>query len=218
MSGQESVPIANSFRIPPNDTEAEQAVLSCMLMDREAISVAHETLRGEDFYRPDNKAVYETMLELFMLNVPVDIVTLNDKLVEKGILDIVGGRTGITTLAAAYYTSANIKHYIKIVEEKATLRRLIKTASEISANSYEAREEIDVILEHAEKSIFDIAQRRNITDFSHVNEILLAVIHHVEQISQTKGRITGVETGFIDFDNKTAGLQPSDLILIGSRP
>ncbi|MDR1663352.1 MAG: replicative DNA helicase [Clostridiales bacterium] len=205
-------------RIPPNDTEAEQAVLSSMLYDREAISAACETLRGEDFYRPDNQAIFETMTELFARSVPVDVVTLGDKLTEKGLLEQTGGRERIIELAAAYYTSANIRQYTRIVAEKALLRRLIKAANEISAAGYDAREEVEIILEHAEKSIFDIVQRRNVSDFAHISAVLTDALVRLEELYQSKGHITGVETGFVDFDKRTAGLQPADLILIGSRP
>jgi replicative DNA helicase len=205
-------------RIPPNDTEAEQAVLSSMLFDREAIAAAYETLRGDDFYRPDNQSVYETMVELFSRGVPVDVVTLGDKLNEKGILEMSGGRERIVQLAAAYYTSANIRHYTKIVGDKAMLRRLIKAAGDIMNAGYDAKEEMEAILENAEKSIFDIVQRRNASDFSPISEVLVTAIERLEMLYQSQGRITGVETGFADLDKKTAGLQPSDLILIGSRP
>ncbi len=205
-------------RIPPHDTEAEESVLSSMLFDREAIGSAYEILHGDDFYRPDNKAVYETMVEMFSRGIPVDIVTLSDKLSEKGLLDQVGGREHVLKLASAYYTSANIKHHAKIVLEKSTLRRLIKAAAEIVSNGYDAREEVEVILEHAEKSIFDIVQRRNTSDFFHIQEVLNTALNRLEELSQQQGYITGLETGFADIDKVTAGLQPSDLILIGSRP
>ena len=205
-------------RIPPNDTEAEQAVLSSMLFDRDAIAIAYEHLVGEDFYRPDHKALYEAMLELFIKNVPVDAITLCDKLNEQGILDQVGGRAYVARLAAAYYTSAHIRQHSKIVADKSLLRRLIKAANEISAAGYEARDEVESVLEQAEKNIFEISMRRNSRDFSPINEVIALALERLEEVAKAKGRVTGVETGFIDFDNKTAGLQKSDLILIGARP
>ena len=205
-------------RVPPSDTEAEQAVLSSMLFDREAIAVAYEHLRGEDFYRPDHAALYEAMLELFTKNVPVDVITLCDKLSEQGILDRVGGRPYVVRLAADYYTSAHIRQHSKIVADKALLRRLIKAANEISAAGYEARNEVEIVLEAAEKSIFEISMRRNSRDFSPINEVISLALERLEAVAKAGGRVTGVETGFIDFDNKTAGLQKSDLILVGARP
>jgi replicative DNA helicase len=204
--------------ITPNDVQAEEAVLSSMLFDREAIAAAYEMLHADDFYRPDNTGIFETMLELFLSGVPVDAVTLSDRLTEKGILDSVGGRARIAEIAAAYYTSANIRHYARIVSEKATLRRLIKAAEKIAADSYEGREEIDYILEQAEKSIFNIVQNRGSTDFSPISEVLIKTIDRLDELARSKGQITGIATGFTDFDNRTAGLQPSDLILLGARP
>ena len=205
-------------RIPPNDVEAEQAVLSSMLFDREAIAIAYELVRGDDFYRPDHKAIYEAMLELFIKNIPVDAITLCDKLTEQGILEQVGGRAYVAVLADAYYTSAHVRQHSKIVADKAILRRLIKAAAEISASGYEARDEIETVLEQAEKSIFEISMNRNSRDFSPINEVIAIALERLEAVAKAKGRVTGVETGFVDFDNKTAGLQKSDLILVGARP
>ncbi len=205
-------------RVPPHDIEAEQAVLSCMLFDREAISSAYEKINGDDFYRPDNKAIYESMVELYIKNTPVDPVTLKNKLEEKGVLEAVGGLEYISVLASGYYTSANIKHYVKIVEERSILRKLIKAAGEISGASYDGKETVDSILEKAEKQIFDISQSRSTSEFSHIHEVLLSSVNKIESIYLTKAKITGLETGFVDFDYKTAGLQPSDLVLIAARP
>ena len=211
-------PAFTGARVPPNDAEAEQAVLSSMLFDREAIAVAQEHLRSEDFYRPDNGVLYSAMLELFLKNLPVDIITLCDKLTEQGVLDQVGGREYVAQLASAYYTSAHIGQHSKIVADKAVLRRLIKSANEISASGYDAREEVASILERAEKSIFEISTGRQSRDFAHINEVIALTLERLEIVSKAKGQVTGVATGFIDFDSKTAGLQKSDLILIGARP
>jgi len=205
-------------RIPPNDQEAELAVLASMLFDREAIAVAHEILHSGDFYRPDNQIIYETMIELFSRSIPVDIVTLSNKLTEKGMLEQIGGRDRISDLAAAYYTSANIKRHSEIVAEKSLLRQLIKSANFIANAGYEAREDVAAILERAEKSVFDISQRSNVSDFEHISDVLVAANQKLEELYEAKGSITGVPTGFTDFDRRTAGLQPGELILIGARP
>ena len=205
-------------RIPPNDQEAELAVLSGMLFDREAIAVAMETLRGEDFYSPANEIVYDTMLELFSRGVPVDVVTLGDKLTEKGMLEQMGGRGRIAEIAQAYYTSANIRHHAKIVWEKSLLRKLIKASTFITNAGFEAKEEASVILERAEKSIFEISQGGSTRDFAHIEEVLVTAMNKLEELYENQGQVTGVETGFLDFDKRTAGLQPSDLILVGARP
>ena len=205
-------------RIPPNDLEAELAVLSSMLFDREAIATAHEILRGDDFYHMNNQKIYETMVELFARSVPVDIITLSDKLHEKGMLEEVGGREKITVLAAAYYSSANIKRHAQIVSEKSILRQLIKNASYIVDAGYEAQEDVSAILERAEKGIFNISQRTNVSDFEHIGDVLIDTNQKLEQLFENQGSITGVETGFADFDRRTAGLQPAEMILIGARP
>jgi replicative DNA helicase len=206
------------YRVPPNDTDAELAVLSSMLFDREALAVAHETLRADDFYRPDYKALFEAMTGLFSENAPVDIVTLKNRLEEKNIFDQIGGRYAMTALAGAVSTSANIKHYAKIVADNSTLRKVIKTASDLSSTIYEGDTPIDALLDMAEKKIFDISSNRNTEDFSHIHDVLLTSIEKIEDIFHSGGKVTGVSTGFADFDNKTAGLQPSDLILIAARP
>lgn len=208
----------NSPRIPPSDQEAEFAVLSSMLFDREAIAAANEILAPDDFYRPDHQTIYETMIELFNRSIPVDIVTLSDKLTEKGMLDQIGGRDKIGELAAAYYTSANIKRHAEIVADKSLLRQLIKSANFIANAGYEGREEVSAILERAEKSVFDISQRSNVSDFAHIGQVMVATNQKLEELFENQGSITGVETGFADFDRRTAGLQPAELILVGARP
>ena len=206
------------LRIWPNDPEAELHVLASMLYDREAITTAQEILRGDDFYNPSNKAIFETMLELFSRSIPVDAVTLGDKLTEKGILDQIGGRERVIQLAAVYYTSANIKHHAEIVAEKSLLRQLIKAGNFISNAGYEAHEEATAILERAEKSIFDLSQQRSTREFAHIEDVIVGAIERLTELAQNPGAITGVETGFIDLDKRTAGLQPADLILVGARP
>jgi len=205
-------------RIPPNDQEAETAVLASMLFDREAIAAACEIVHSDDFYRPDHQILFETMVELFNRSIPVDIVTLSDKLAEKGMLEQIGGRDRVNDLAAQYYSSANIKRHAQIVAEKSTLRQLIKSANFIANAGYEAREDVSAILERAEKSVFDISQRSNVSDFTHVGEVVVTASQKLEELFENQGAITGVETGFIDFDRRTAGLQPAELILIGARP
>ena len=207
-----------NMRIPPHSIEAEQSVLGAIIMDHEAVIVASEILRPGDFYRPDHAQIFSAIMELYTNSNPIDLITIQDKLVQKGILEQVGGLSYIAELASVVPTSAHIKQYANIVEEKAVLRRLIKASNEITAKSYEGDEKIDHIMSFAEKQIFDIIQNKHTEDFSHINQVVIDSIDKIELAHQTKGGVTGVPTGFIDLDYKTAGLQPSDLILVAARP
>ncbi len=205
-------------RIPPHNIEAEQSVLGSMIIDREAIASATEMLRGDDFYRPDHKEIFDTIVDLFTKGEPVDLVTLKSRVEERGLLDQIGGIPYLSELASSVPTSAHIKQYAKIVEEKALLRKLIKASQEISAASFEARQDVNVIIDQAEKSIFNILQNRRTEEFSHIREVLLIAFEKIESVYHNQGKVTGIPTGFMDIDYKTAGLQPSDLILIAARP
>jgi replicative DNA helicase len=213
-----SAPGAAARRAPPHDADAEEAVLASMLFDRDAVVAAYETLKPADFYRPDNKAVFEAMTDLFAANEPVDVVTLKNKLLEMGVFDEAGGRESLARLAAAISTSANIRNYAKIVADKALVRKLIKIAADITAAGYDEAMSVGAMLEFAEKAVFDVISGSGASEFVHVHEILLTSIENIESIFRSGGGITGVETGFADFDHKTAGLQRSDLILIAARP
>jgi replicative DNA helicase len=212
------MPETNIPRIPPHDLEAEQAVLASMLFDREAIAAAYEIIAGTDFYSPANQSLFETMVELFSRGVPVDVLTLSDKLAEKGLLEQIGGRDIVIRLASQYYTSVNVKQHAQIVSEKSILRQLIKASGQILASGYDPRESLAVLLEHAEKSIFDISQRNTHRDFTPMGQVITETLDRLEHLYQTQGMITGVPTGFVDIDRKLAGLQPADLIIVGARP
>ena len=205
-------------RIPPHDQDAEQAILGCMLFDSDGLSVAFEKLNGDDFYRADHKIIFESMIELFSENIQVDLITLKNRLEKKGVLEQVGGINYIAELAGTVSTSARINDYIKIVYEKSILRKLIKASAKISEASYSAKENLDDVLNTAEQSIFSILQNQKSEDFTHINDILIPTIDKIEELYYSKEKITGIKTGFIDFDYKTAGLHPSDLILIAARP
>lgn len=205
-------------RVPPNHSEAELAVLSSMLFDRDAVITAYEMLRGEDFYRPDYRVIYEAIIELFSANAPVDLVTLKDKLLQNNTYEKVGGADALANIAGNVSTSVNIGHYAKIVADKSILRKLIKASGDISVKSFEASENVDNILDFAEKSVFDIAQNRNTTDFVHIREALADSVLEIEDIYKRGLKITGISTGFHDIDYKTAGLHPANLILVAARP
>lgn len=205
-------------RIPPHNIEAEQSVIGCVILDKEVIPSVTEILRKDDFYREDHREIYDAVLDLYQRAEPVDLITVSEQLKARGTLDKVGGLEYLTSLANMVPTTANARHYAKIVEEKSILRKLIKTSSEIINMGYEASEEVTIVLDRAEKSIFDILQKRNTRGFSHIKDVLVDTFNKLEELYNNKGHITGVPTGFIDLDYKTAGLQNSDLILIAARP
>ena len=205
-------------KIPPSDIEAEQAVLGSMLTDKEAVISAIETLKQEDFYREDNKAIYGAILNLYDKGEPIDVITLKAELISVGKFDLVGGLEYIASLPDMAPTSANIDKYIKIVEEKSMLRSLIQTANQIIALGYDPTQEVETIMDQAEKKIFDVMQKKNQKGYTPIKDILVDTFSGLEKLYNQKQHITGVATGFTDLDYKTAGLHESDLVLIAARP
>lgn len=205
-------------RIPPHSLEAEQSVLGAMILDKEAINTAIEMIRPYDFYRQANKEIFEAILTLFNKNEPVDLITLSEELKRRDVLEHTGGVTYLADLSSSVATTANTKYYCKIVEEKSILRKLIHSCDDVMGKSYEDSEEVNMIIEHAEKSIFDITQGRNKEGFSPLSEVLLTSFSQIEQRAANKSELTGLTTGFIDLDSKLSGLQKSDLLLLAARP
>ena len=205
-------------RIPPQNIEAEQSVLGSMLLDKDVIPVVTEILKSEDFYRDDHKEIFEVVMDLFDKGEPVDLITVSECLKSRGTLDNLGGIEYLTNMATAVPTTANVRYYARIVEEKSVLRKLIKASSEIISMGYEAAEEVSVVLDSAEKCIFDILQKRNVKGVTHIKDVLVETFNRLEELHNSKGETTGIPTGFIDLDQKTAGLHNSDLILIAARP
>jgi len=210
----------NSYfqKVPPHDIEAEQAVLSSMFIDKEAVAAAMELLKGDSFYRPDHQLIFEAAMELYSAGKPIDIITVKSRLEEKGVFEQVGGIAYIAQIASAVGSSVNARHYAQIVEQKAVLRRLIKTTTEISQECYDGKSNLNTIMENAEKGIFDIMNGRTSGEMSHIREVTVTAFEKIEDIYKNKGKLTGVATGFADFDAKTAGLQRSDLVLLAARP
>ena len=205
-------------RVYPQSIEAEQSVIGSMLMDKEAIVVASEIITGEDFYGKQYGILFDTMVELHNEAKPVDLVTLQDRLKEKDVPPEVSSLEFIRDLITAVPTSANIKHYAQIVAEKATLRKLAKLSEEIANNCFSAKDPLEAILEDTEKRVFELVQKRNTGDFVPIRQVVMNAMDAIEKASKTSGTVTGIATGFIDLDYKTAGMQPSDLILIAARP
>lgn len=205
-------------KIPPHDIEAEQAVIGSMLTDKDAVVAAIEVLKEDDFYREDHKAIYAAILSLYDRAEPIDIITLKSELTSLGMFDKIGGLEYLAELPEKVPTTANVDKYIKIVEEKSMLRSLIKTANEIIELGYDPTEELDNIMDNAEKKIFNIMQDKNQKGYAPIKDILVDTFTQLEQLYNQKQHITGVPTGFVDLDYKTAGLHNSDLVLVAARP
>lgn len=205
-------------RIPPQNLEAEQAVLGAMLIEKEAIAKAAEFLQARDFYREANRLIFSAMLELFNKGEAVDLVTVTELLRKNDELEKVGGIAYVTALANSVPTAANVVHHGKIVEEKSLLRHLINSATEIAGMGYEDSEKVEVILDKAEKSIMEVSSRKIGGDFAPIKNVIFDAFGKIERLYASKGAITGLASGFRDLDKLTAGFQPSDLILVAARP
>ena len=205
-------------KIPPHDIEAEQAVLGSMLTDDEAVMAAVERLKADCFYREDNRLIFDAIVNLYNRSEPVDLVTVNDELSSMGNFEKVGGFEYIATLPDKVPTTANVQKYIDIVEEKSTLRKLIKTANEIIELGYNPTEDVEDIMAGAEKKIFDLIQNKNQKSYTPIKDVLIESFTKLEELYNQKSKITGIPTGFYDLDDKTAGLHGSDLILVAARP
>lgn len=205
-------------RILPHSMEAEQSVIGAMIMDRDAIVVASEIVLGEDFYNKQYGVLFDSMVELHDEGKPVDLVTLQDRLKEKDVPPEVSSPEFIRDLIVAVPTAANVKYYAGIVADKAVLRRLIRLNEEIANDCYVGKESLESILADTEKRVFDLIQRRGADEFVPIRQIVMNAMDNIERASRNKGNVTGVATGFLDLDYKTAGMQPSDLILIAARP
>ena len=204
--------------MPPQNIEAEQAVLGAMLISKEAIAEAAQILNPVDFYREAHRIVYEAMLDLSNKNQAVDNLTVIEQLNKAGLLEKVGGIAFVTALANTVPTAANVIFYAKIVKEKSLMRRLINTATAIATMGYEDSEDADTIMDKAEKMILEIAANRKTSDFTPIKQIVIDTFSKIEGLYESKGGLTGLSTGFKDLDHLTTGLQPSDLILVAARP
>ena len=205
-------------KIPPHDIDAEQAVLGSMLTDKDAVNAAIETLKDDAFYREDNRAIYQAIVNLYSKSEPIDIITLKDELESMDKFEQVGGFEYLASLPDKVPTTANVQKYIKIVEEKSILRNLIKTANEIIELGYDPAEDVEDIMDGAEKKIFDIMQSKNQKGYTPIKDVLVESFTKLEELYNRKQHITGVPTGFSELDYKTAGLHGSELILVAARP
>lgn len=205
-------------RVPPQNIEAEQAVLGAMLIDKEAIAKATEVLSADDFYREAHRVIFSAMLELYNKNEAVDMVTVTEILKRDNKLEDIGGIAYITSLANVVLTAANVKYHADIVAEKSVLRQLVRVSTEIAAMGYEANDDVGTLLDTAESRILEISNRKKKADFTPINDILMDSVQSIESLLQNKGGLTGLPAGFADLDKLTSGLHPSDFIILAARP
>ena len=205
-------------KIMPHRDEAEQSVLGAMLLDKSKIAVVSEIISGEDFSNWRYGIVFDAMVELNNDGIPVDIVTLQNKLKEKDTSPEASNVEFIKDIMMSGLTSANAESYARIVSEKAVLRRLINLMNDISNNCYQEKDSLESILEDTEKRVFQLVSRRNTGDFTPIKTVVMNAMNRIEAASKQSGYVTGVATGFTDLDYRTAGMQPSDLVLIAARP
>lgn len=205
-------------RIPPQNVEAEQSVLGALLIDPTAIEKVGEMLRADDFYRQDNRIIYEAMQALHSRSEAIDLVTVTEELRKLGQLDAIGGISAITALSNAVPTAANVVYHAKIIAEKSLRRQIITTATEIAATGYEDEEDVESTLDMAEQKIMAVANRRGHGQVTSIKEIVKGAMDRIGKLMDSKDAFTGLPTGFVDFDKMTSGLQPSDLIIVAARP
>ena len=205
-------------RIPPHNEEAERSVLGAVMLNKDILSEVLEEVTADDFYNESHREIFRAIWELYKENTAVDMLTVCEELKKRKALDMAGGRAYIATLTAEVPSTANAVEYAKIVAEKATLRQMIRTSEDITEKGYDAKMDAGEILDYAESGIFKIAQKRQKNDYAKIQDVLLTNIKIIDQAAQNKDKIVGIPTGFKDHDEKTSGLQRSDLIIVAARP
>lgn len=205
-------------RTPPQNIEAEQAVLGAVFLEPESLTPASEMLRPEDFYRAAHQKIFEMMLALSNKGEPIDLVTVTAELADQNLLEEVGGVSYLADLANAVPTAANVEYYARIIEEKSILRRLIRTATTIATDGYTREDDVEGLLNESERKILEVSQRKNTKGFQNIKDVLVAAYDKIETLHNRKGDITGIPTGFIELDKMTAGFQRNDLIIVAARP
>ncbi len=205
-------------RIPPQNLEAEISLIGSILIDPDAIIKVADLVRADDFYKDAHRMVFETIIELFERHEPIDLLSVGNRLDERGMLTQIGGRSFLAELANAVATSGNCAHYAKIIQKKATLRRLIRTASEITEMGYDEEKDTDVLLDGAEQKLFNVSSNFLKQSFSPIRSVLSDAFERIDELHKERGKLRGLTTGFTELDNILAGLQNSDLIILAARP
>lgn len=207
-----------SLKLPPQNIEAEQSVLGCILVDQNAIYKVSDLLTPSDFYNPSHGIIYQHILDLYEKRQPIDVLTLTTRLKEKGVLREVGGSSYLADLVNSVTTASHVDHYAQIVKEKCILRNLIKASGEIAENAFDFTQEIEDLLDDVEQKILSISHSSRPQNFVHIRDELKAAYERLEHLQEGGGRLRGVPTGFPELDNLLSGLQKSDLIVLGARP
>ena len=205
-------------RMPPQNVEAEQSYLSCLLIDKDAIIKTADIIAENDFYKDAHKTIFEAAKELYSRQEPIDILTLTNRLEEKKQLEKIGGRTYLAQLSSFIATSSHVVHYANLIQRKATLRRMQKAANEISELSFKEEEDVERLLDEAEQKIFSVSQRHLKEIFVPIDNLLTEAFDRIDELHKQSGKLRGLPTGFSDLDNLLAGLQKSDLVIIAARP
>lgn len=204
-------------RVPPNDVQAEQAVLGLMLVDKDAVLTVIEILKPDDFYRTEHEEIYGAILDLYEASKAIDLLTLKEQLRLRGKYDVINGFEYLVSLTSPMYSVSNVEYYAKIVQEKSVLRKLIKSANKIAKDSYEAKEDAIAITEQAEKEIFNIIQHKE-NSYALIKDVLVDTFDNLERLASQEQGIVGIPSGFADLDSKTLGFLPGQLIIVAARP
>ncbi len=218
MANKKLSTINPADRLPPQNLEAEQSVLGALLIDKESIVKIADILRAEDFYKDSHSKIYSAILDLYSEREPIDVLSLSSRLAEKKQLENIGGRSFLTSLASSVPTASHVVHYAKIIQKKATLNRLIKAATEIVQMGYNEEDGLQKILDRAESRLFNVSHKYLKSQFSSMKDLLNNAFDRIDELHRDSGKLRGVPTGFSQLDNKLAGLQKADLIILAARP
>jgi replicative DNA helicase len=205
-------------KIPPQNTEVEQCLLGCLMLDKDAIVKIVDSIRSEDFYKGSHQDIYQAMVELYEKTEPIDILSVSSRLKERNKLEDIGGSTYLTSLINTVPTATHVANYAKVVRQKKILRDLISASEEIGLSAFNESEDVDILLDKAEKTVFGIGQRSLTQSFLPIKEILSDTFERIDELTKYQGKLRGVPTGFIDLDKILGGLQNSDLIILAARP
>jgi len=205
-------------KLPPQNVEAEQSLLGCLMLDKDAIVKVVDFIKAEDFYKNIHQEIFQAISDLYAKSEPIDILSISARLKEKGKLQDIGGSTYLTQLINTIPTATHVANYAKIVRQKKILRELISASEEIGLSAFDEAEDVDVLLDKAEKTVFNIGQRALSQSFVPIKDILSETFERLDELSKNTGTLRGIATGFRDLDNKLSGLQKSDLIILAARP